>query len=336
MNITQLDIAKKLNVSRITISKALRDHSDISIRMKEMVKETALKMGYTPNLVAKQLKEKKSFTIGIVAPGLRNSFFAHVIDTMIDIANTKGYKVIVTISRENEEIELQNIQNLVGLRVDGLLVCVSQLSTNPDVFNAVKNMNIPLVFFDREFEGLGFSSVVFDDKKGAEIALDTIIKDGYSKIAHFAGYSNISIGKQRIDGYKSALTKNNIMIDDKLIIESGFEIKDGYNSFMKLYDQEMLPEVIFAVNDRVALGAYKAIKSLNLNIPSDIAVIGFGFNETALTFTPSLSVINQNPEKMGEEAINLLIDEISNPENRIEKRIVIEEEYKSNDSTKNK
>lgn len=333
MTITQLDIAKKLNVSRITVSKALRDHPDISVAMKAKVKETASEMGYTPNLIAKQLKENKSNTIGIVVPGLENSFFAYAIDSIIDGANSKGYNAIVTVSRENEDIELQNIQNLMGMRVDGLLVCVSQLTTNPAIFQTVKNMNVPLVFFDRELPGLGFSSVVFDDEKGAEEALGEIISFGYKKIAHLAGYSDISIGKKRIEGYKSALKKNDIEIDEKMIIEAGFGIKDGYDSFMQLYEQNDLPEVIFAVNDRVALGAYQAIQSLNLKIPNDIGVVGYGYNKNALSLTPSLAVIDQNPREMGRKAVNLLLNEIANPENN-KKQIVINEGFRWNESLK--
>jgi len=161
--VTQEDIAKKLNVSRITVSKALRNHPDISIEMKEKVKKAVEEMGYSPNLIAKQLSLKKTFTIGIVIPDLENSFFAYLIDSIIDTATERDYHIILTVSREKQEIEKQNILNLISMRVDGLLVCVSQLTTSPDVFKYVKKIGIPLVFFDRAIKNIGFSYLVFDD-----------------------------------------------------------------------------------------------------------------------------------------------------------------------------
>ncbi len=313
-HITQLDIARKLKVTRITVSKALRDHPDISKDMKKKVLDTAEKLGYTPNLIAQNLTSRKTFTWGVVIPDLENSFFAFATDSIIDAANEKNYNVFVTVSRENKNNEKLNIKKLIGMRVDGLLVCVSQQTKDPQIFNHIKKLNIPLVFFDRHFEGLNFSSVTFEDKNGTMKAVDKIIKQGYTKIAHFAGYSNVSIGKERCLGYKNALKKNGIKIIHQWIIEGGFEIKDGYNSFIKLYNSKNLPEIIFTVNDRVALGVYQAAVEKGLKIPEDIGVAGFGFNDTVQSFTPPLAIINQDPRKLGSAAAGLLIEMIENPE----------------------
>jgi LacI family transcriptional regulator len=312
VHIRQTDIAKRLNVSRITVSKALRDHPDISPEMKEKVLKTAKMMGYVPNLIATQLNTRKTYTIGIVVPDLENSFFAFVVDSMIDFATEKKYHVILTISREKESIEQQNMENLIGMRVDGLLVCLSQETKDREIFSRVKKMRIPIVFFDRAFEKIGFPVVVFDDKAGALDALDQVIGSGYTRIAHFAGYSSVNIGKRRIDGYKSALRKHRLPMRKNWILEGGFEFKDGYNSFMKLFQQRELPEIIFTVNDRVALGAYKAADECGIKIPSEIGIFGYGFNETTDMFQPPLTVINQDPRKMGQLAIALLLDMIDN------------------------
>jgi LacI family transcriptional regulator len=149
---TQLDIARKLNVTRITVSKALRNHPDISAKMKKKVLDTAEALGYIPNLIAQNLTSKRTFTLGVVIPDLENSFFAYAADSIIDAATEKNYNVFVTVSRENQNSEKLNIQKLIGMRVDGLLVCVSQQTTNPQIFNHIKKLNIPLVFFDRQFE----------------------------------------------------------------------------------------------------------------------------------------------------------------------------------------
>ena len=329
---TQTDIANKLKVSRVTVSKALRDHPDISLDMKKRVKETAEEFGYTPNLIAKNLTSKKTLTIGIVVPDLENSFFSYAVDSMIDAASEHHYHTMLTVSRENEQNEKYNIQSLIGMRVDGLLVCVSQCTSDPHVFEEVIKKNIPFVFFDRQLEGMGFKSVTFNDKIGAVDALDQIIKNGYSRIAHFAGYLNVSVGLNRCEGYRNALEKNGLQVDPAWIFEAGFEIQDGYDSFMKLYQTKNIPEIIFAVNDRVALGAYKAIKEVGMDIPKDIGIMGFGFSETAQMFSPTLSIIHQDPRKLGTAALEVLIEEIQNTMHDKSRNVIIEEEFIWNNS----
>jgi LacI family transcriptional regulator len=253
VNVRQSDIARELNISRVSVSKALRDHPDISRAMKKKIIETAGKMGYVPNLIARQLNSRRTFTIGIVVPDLENSFFSFIVDSMIDYATEHNYYVILTVSREKESIEKHNIENLIGIRVDGLLVCLSQETTDRQVFAKVGKMKIPLVFFDRAFDNMKFSKVVFNDKPGAVNSLNRIIQEGYTKIAQFAGYLKTNIGKERLEGFIETLTKNKIPVRKEWIIEGGFELKDGYESFKKLNSSGNLPEVIFAVNDRVAL-----------------------------------------------------------------------------------
>jgi LacI family transcriptional regulator len=197
-------------------------------------------------------------------------------------------------------------------------------------------MKIPLVFFDRSFENMKFSRVVFNDKLGAANILNRIILEGYTKIAHFAGYSKTNIGKVRYEGFIEALAKNKIPVHKDWIIEGGFELKDGYESFKKLNALGNLPEVIFAVNDRVALGAYKAAKESGLRIPDDIGVFGYGFNEITDFFDPQLTVINQDPRKMGKVAVKLLIEEIENKSVRSRSKIYIEEEFLWRKSVKSK
>jgi len=326
-HITQKDIADALNVSRITVSKALRNHPDISSKMKKQVLDAVKEMGYTPNLIATQLTTRKTLTLGIVVPDLENSFFSFAIDSIIDAATARNYHVILTVSRENEQNQRKNIENLIGMRVDGLLVCVSQATSDPEIFEYIQKFNTPLVFFDRVLDGLGFSTVVFNDRQGTIDALDEVIAAGYKKIAHFAGYQSLSIGRERCEGYKTALKKNGIPVNEDWIIESGFEVEDGYQSFMKLLDKGDLPEIILAVNDRVALGAYKAIRRSGLDIPGDIGIIGYGFSETAQLFSPSLTIINQDPRKMGLIAVNTLIDEILEEEKPEPLSIVIDEDF---------
>ncbi len=327
VNIRQSDIAKKLNISRVTVSKALRDHPDISLSMKKKIIETAGKMGYVPNLIARQLNSRRTFTIGIVVPDLENSFFSYIVDSMIDYATEHNYYVILTVSREKEAIEKQNIENLISMRVDGLLVCLSQETTDEQVFTKAGKMKIPLVFFDRAFESMNFSKVLFNDKPGAVNSLNRIIREGYSRIANFSGYAKTNIGKERLEGFTAALKHNKLPLRKEWIIEGGFELNDGYESFKKLNSSGNLPELIFAVNDRVALGAYKAAKEAGLRIPEDIGIFAYGFNEITDFFDPQLTVINQDPRRMGFEACKLLINEIEKGISSGGNKIYIEEEF---------
>jgi LacI family transcriptional regulator len=336
ISIRQSDIARELNISRVSVSKALRDHPDISVAMKKKILEVANKMGYVPNLIARQLNSRRTFTIGIVVPDLENSFFSYITDSMIDYATEHNYSVILTVSREKENQEKRNIENLIGLRVDGLLVCLSQETTDRQVFAKVKKMNIPLVFFDRAFDDLKFSRVVFNDKLGAENSLNRIIQEGNTKIGNFAGYSKTNIGKYRAEGFNEAMLKNKIPIRKEWIIESGFEVKDGYESFKKLNILGELPEIIFTVNDRVALGAYKAAKEAGLRIPEDIGIFGYGFSEITDFFDPQLTVINQDPRKMGFEACQLLINVIEEKTQIGKNNIYLEEEFLWRKSIKRK
>lgn len=333
--VTQEDIARKLKVTRITVSKALRDHPDISAVMKSRVLSAAEEMGYSPNLIARQLTSRTTNTIGVIVPDLENSFFSHIVDSIIDAARETGYQVLLAVSRENEELERKNIRNLMGNRVDGLLVCLTQFTANPAIFESVRKMEIPLVFFDRAMPGTGFSRVVFDDDKGVRRAIDRLVIAGFTRIAHLSGLFTTSIGRERLNGYEAALEKNGLIPWKQWIIEGGYEIADGYRSFMQLHKQGNLPEVVLTVNDRVALGVYQACWELGLRIPEDIGVVGFGFPETTQMFNPPLAVISQDPRLMGRTALTRLIGEIgSGPVPETEIRLA--EEFIWNNSVKYK
>jgi DNA-binding LacI/PurR family transcriptional regulator len=182
-------------------------------------------------------------------------------------------------------------------------------------------------------ENSGFSSVGFNDRQGTREAIGLIVKAGYKKIAHFAGYGKISIGRVRCNAFKSELKRNGLPVEKRWIIEGGFETDDGRIAFGKLLASGPMPEVILAVNDRVALGAYHAAREAGMRIPEDIAIAGFGFNETTSMFTPPLAVIDQDPRKLGITAANMIIDEIEGKA-EVGKRIMIDEQFIINGSIK--
>jgi len=330
--IKQQDIAKALNVSRITVSKALRNHPDISPEMKHKVKQMAEELGYSPNWVARNLSARRTNTIGVVVPDVANPFFSSAIHGIIDVASERGYQTILTVSRERHDIEVKNIKTLLAMRVDGLLVAISQDTVDYHIFETVKKMKVPLVFFDRAIPSGSFSSVTVDDHDSAFRVVDYGIKLGYKKIAHLAGYSRIRIGQERMEGYLSALKKYNLDIKKEWIVEGGFEKEDGYRNCRKLLNLENRPELIFTVNAPVAQGAYEAVEEKGYKIPQDFAFIGFGHRELSTLLRPRLTIMRQNPEDIGRKAMEILGEEMEAPENKQLQRVILPMELEIHES----
>lgn len=332
MPIRQIDIAQKLNVSRITVSKALRDHPDISRDMKEKVHKVAEGLGYIPNRLASQLQTKKSYTIGVVVPGIANSFFSLATHGIIDYATLKGYQTILTVSRENSTIEIENIKTLLSMRVDGILVAVSAQTSDNQIFKQIESFDIPVVFFDRVLDVPQCSSVLINNRQAAFELVEFVIKNGYKSIAHLAGNQIASVGRERLAGYYDALEEYKIPPNHTWVVESGFDAESGYLSFKKLAQNGTLPKVIFAANDRIALGIYKACAEMNIKIPDDIGVVAFGHKEFAELLHPKLTIINSPPDMIGQKATELLISEIENPGEKQSQTIFLETFLLVNDS----
>ena len=314
-NITLNDIAKVLNVSKVTISKALRNHPDISIRMKDLIKKTAIEMGYSPNFVARNLSAKKTNTIGLVVPKIAHFFFGSVIEAIYDAAFENNYEIILTVTQENQEKENKYIQSLLSMRVDGIIISITQNTVDCSMFESIREKEVPIVFLDRVVECGDFSCVTVEDYAGSYKATEHAIKMGYTKLAHFAGPKEINISRERYRGFVNALTDNNIQVNEEWIIHGGYSDVDGYNALMKLAEAGNLPEFIFTVTYPVALGVYAAAQKLGLKISQDIDVICFGDSDVNRFISPSLSCVYQPTEKLGREAVKMILEQINNYEN---------------------
>jgi LacI family transcriptional regulator, galactose operon repressor len=321
--ITLDDIAKRLNVSKVTVSKALRGHPDISIETTQKVKEVAKELGYTPNFMARNLSSKSSHTIGLVVPKIAHYFFGSVIEAIYEAALENNYEIMLTVSQENAEREEKHIRSLLSMRVDGLIISISQQTKNYDIFNTIKNYNVPLVFMDRVVDMPEFSSVTVDDRGGTYKAVEHAIKLGYRKIAHFGGYQEINIGKKRYLGFEDAMKKYNVNINPDWVIYGGFGEEDGYKAFMKLYNSNNLPEFIFAVTYPVALGIYAAVEEVGLKIPDNIDIMCFGSSDINNFLSPSLSCVEQPTDELGKLAVKLILEIIRNPSDFVPKHIQI-------------
>lgn len=323
--ITIKDIAKELKISPSTVSRALKDHPDISDKTKKAVRDIAKKYGYRPNPIALSLLQNKSNIIGVVIPEIVHYFFSSVISGIEELASSHGYNVMICQSNESYEREIAAIQALSSSRVDGLLISISKHTNRFDHLKNLEDIGIPIVFFDRGCNEIETHKVVVDDFKGAYLAVEHLIKIGRRRIAHLSGPQNLSIGQQRLEGYKKALKKNGISFDDKLVISC-----DNFDEALKmtpgLLSLDNPPDAIFAVNDLTAAGALNVIKKNGLKTPEDIAIVGFS-NERISTMTdPPLTTVDQHGYKMGQEAMQLLLQRFST---KIEDFVPITSEIKT-------
>ena len=322
--VTLNDIAQKLGVSIITVSKALRGHPDISSSTSELIKKAANELGYSPNLMARNLASRKSNTIGVVLPEIAHHFFSSIIDHIYIYATLNDYQIFLTVSQENSELQKKQIQTLLSMRVEGIIISISQDTSNFEIFETAKSKQVPLVFMDRIPDLSNCNTVTVDDRGGAYKAIDHAIKLGYKKIAHFAGYTNINIGRERMLGYKQAMHDYGLEVNQDWILEGDFGEKSGYDSFMKLYHEKNLPDLILAVTYPVAIGIYMAAKEVGMNIPNDIDLICFGNSQEQNFLSPPLSCVNQPTEQLAAKSMEILIENIIKKDKFSCKQIVVD------------
>ena len=322
--ITLSDIAQKLNLSTVTVSKALRNHPDISPKTTKIIKTIAEEMGYTPNIMARNLSARRSNTIGVVVPKIAHHFFGSIIEAIYDHAFVNNYEIILTVSQENAEREKKHLQTLLAMKVDGIIISITQETSDYSVFEMIERRGVPIVFIDRIPEmTIDYNSVVVDDRGGAYKAIDHAIKLGYRKIGHFGGSSKINIGRERLLGFYDAMKANNVEVNKDWIFEGGFGENYGYECLLKLYSQKNLPDLIFAVTYPVALGVYMAASELGLRIPEDIDVICFGNAKVQKFLSPPLSCVDQPTELISQNAMEMIIDNIEKKEDYTCKKIVL-------------
>ncbi len=331
--ITIKDIAKILGISASTVSRALKDHPDISPETKRLVQTFAEKVNYRPNALALSLRLSKTFTIGIVIPEIVHHFFSSVISGIEDVAYAEGYRIMICQSNENYTRESIDVQALVDNRVDGILISMSKTTKNFDHFKNIVDNETPLVFFDRICTEIETDRVVADDLEGARIAVSHLISQGCKKILHLAAPHHLLIGKNRLDGYKKALEQNGIEFNPRLILNC-----DTREDVVALQKQiiTLVPDIdaIFAVNDSTAISAMQILQRNGYKIPEQIKVIGFGDGPNATIAYPTLTTVEQKGYEMGREAVRILIDRINNDEPDKEfKTVVLTPELITREST---
>ena len=309
--VTIKDIARELGISPSTVSRALKDHPDISAETKKAVNELADKLNYQPNIVALSLRQKKTNTIGVVIPEIVNTFFSTVISGIEDVAYEAGYNVILAQSNESYQREVTDMKALFNSRVDGMLLSLSRETTNFDHIESIISKGVPIVLYDRFYSNPNLSKVIVDDYIGAKEAVLHLIEQGCKRIAHLEGAPNLIISKDRLRGYQDALSESNLEIrENYTVVCPSNSFEEGQRAAQKLLSLSIPPDAIFATNDPMAMGAILAIKEKGLSIPDDVAVVGFSNYFFAQITDPSLTSVDQPGFEMGQEAARLLIRQI--------------------------
>jgi LacI family transcriptional regulator len=312
--ITIADIARELNTTPATVSRALSNHPGISDKTKKSVHETASQLNYKRNRLASSLRSGKTHLIGVIIPSAEINFFGSVVHGIESVANLHGYNVLLYQSNESREYEEKGLESFLSARVDGILVSLAKDTIDYSHFKAIKDRGIPIVFFDRANDDLGIDSVVIDDYKGAFIATQHLITKGYRRIAHISGPQHLKNFYDRLKGYMGALQANKISVEPSLIYNGNISIQSGREGVRHFWSMPHPPDAIFATEDFTALGAISELKEKKIKIPEQVGVIGFANELFGEHITPSLSTVDQQTIQMGRSALNLLVDLIEKKE----------------------
>lgn len=325
---TIYDIAKELNISAATVSRALNNNPKISKATCELVRETAARMHYKQNKLALALKSGKSNNVGVIVPRIDSNFFASIIRGIEEELYPHKYNVIICQTHEDEKREIENINTLLNAQVDGILMSVSNMSSENDrVIEKVLEKKVPVIFFDRKKNIEGVSSVTINDYGAAYSATKHLIDGGATKIAYLSGDRSLEIYENRFNGYKQALLDHELEINEDYIIQTKSNVEAGQLAVKKLLKLDNKPDALFSSSDFAALGAIQELKAQGIRIPEDFCVFGFG-NEPFTKFMElTISSVDQCTMEMGKIAAQVFLEQTKNSETfKVEKKVVLNPE----------
>ncbi|MGV8096171.1 MAG: LacI family DNA-binding transcriptional regulator [Mangrovibacterium sp.] len=306
------DIAGMLNISVSTVSRALRDAYDVNPETRKKVLEVVEQLNYKPNLNAAALASGSTRNIGVIIPFITNYYFSTVISGIQEVAYNNGFNIVLLITNDSAERELNMIRSLSITSLDGLLISISSDSVRSNHFRELADEGIPIVFFDRVPKDIEATKVLQDDFDGAFKATEHLITNGYTRIAHIAGPEHLSFTQNRLQGYLEALKKYTVPVREEWIIYSGFSMQSGKEDTDRLLECEQIPDAVFAVNDRKAVGAIIALKEKKIRVGKDIGVVGFTNDPISTIIEPSLTTIEEPAFDIGKKSCELLIKHITN------------------------
>lgn len=307
MTATMSDIARDLGVSVVTVSKVLRNKGNISPATRKRVLKRAKKLHYQINWIARSLKTRRTYMIGLLLPDITHPFFADVAKAAAAAAMSRGYHVLISYFEENPDLEQKEADFLVSRQIDGLIVASAQ--SKPELFNRIKKRGVPVVLIDRPVPGAKVDFVGCNNAIIGRMATTHLIKQGCVRIAHLRG-SGTSVSESRYSGFTAALKRNRMKLNPAYVIRAGFLFGDGFNAMRQLLQLNPIPDGVFCYNDPVAIGAIQAILDHGLRVPQDIAVIGAGNVRYTDIISVPLTTIDQDTTALGRKAAELLIDRI--------------------------
>ena len=321
--ITIYDVAKALNLSPSTISRALKNHPHISSATKKKIMSVADEMGYRHNKFASNLRQKRTNTIGVVVPKLNSYFMASVLSGIEKITSENGYGLIITQSQESWKKEIVCISTLFNSRVDGLLVSLAYDTENSDHFMSLIKRDIPIIFFDRVADCQGCTSVIIDNYKAGYEVTSHLISQGCRKIMHLGGNMLRNVYQERFRGYKQALFDNKIEFDRKMLVVSDMSGQSGIDLARHIVRMKHRPDGIFTSNDTTGVATILELQKAGIRIPGEIAVAGFNNEPVSQYVTPNLTTVDYPAREMGEIAITMLLGKLKNPQNKNLNSIVL-------------
>lgn len=307
--VTISDIAKALNLSKSTVSRALHgDFMNVSPETQELVRRKAAEMGFRPNLSAANLRSRSSHTIGIVIPELETSFYPTFLEAAQSDLKNRGYRVLFAQSNESAADERENLNMMIDNHVDGILLSVCDGEKNKDLYNIIIDRGLPLVFFDRHVESINAPQVLSDDYNSSFFLAEELIRQGCKRIVHMKGPATISNTTDRLHGYKDALEKWHIPYLPELVVDGGVSFRDGEVTAIKLLESNTEFDAIHAFTEMSLLGAKSIIQSHCLRIPQDIMVACLSGTNLCKMVYPKVTAVEQNAKGMADKAVEIIIN----------------------------
>ncbi|WP_053976690.1 LacI family DNA-binding transcriptional regulator [Mangrovimonas xylaniphaga] len=325
---TIYDIAKKLDITAATVSRALNNNPKISKATRELVLKTAQKMNYEPNKLAVALKSGKSNNVGVIVPRIDRNFFSTVIRGIEEELHPHGYHVIICQTHNDQDLEAKNLEALLNAQVDGIMISASNVALDENhIIHKIIQKNVPLIFFDRKKNIPGVSSVTINDYEAAYNATKHLIDQGCQNIAHIGGDRSIEIYDERFSGYKQALIDNGFEYNEDYVELVRSKVEEGKKAAKKLMKLNPKPDGIFSSSDPVILGAIQEMTSQGVKIPEDCAVVGFS-NEPFTKFMElPITSVDQSPLEMGKITAQVFLEQVNNTNNvKVEKKVVLSPE----------
>jgi len=309
--VTIYDIAKKLKISPATVSRGLKDHPAISKKTKKRIFDLADKIGYRQNHFARNLRNQKTDTIGVIVPRLNSYFMSSVIAGIEHFANKEGYNLIISQSSESSAKEAANAKTLFNNRVDGLLASLAYDTKDLAHFEPFFKKNIPVIFFDRVMDHENSTNILIDNRKAAYEATKHLARQGCKRIVHITAPPQQNVYIDRLQGYKQALSDHKIKFKEEDVIIGNLSMEAGMEAADTILKMKTLPDGVFVSNDNCAVGCMLALKQKGIKIPEDIAFVGFNNDAVSKVIEPNLTTINYSGYEVGEVAARHLINHLT-------------------------